>query len=98
MTVDDSKMQPITLMSNGTLEATEKLSGSSTGPVTTSKGRLDYKPSPGGTDNSVLLGPEGTPVGTPTADTGVDTSYTCTPHASLALDEGGGLFLGYAPQ
>jgi hypothetical protein len=97
MSVDDSQMKPVTLTSNGTQQATEKLTGSSAGAVTRIKGRLDYKPTPGGTESFTLFAPSGMPIGTPTVDTGLDTAYTCTPGASFSLSEGSGLSLVYAP-
>jgi hypothetical protein len=97
MSVDDSQMKPVTLTSNGTQQATEKLTGSSAGAVTTIKGRLDYKPTPGGTESFTLFAPSGIPIGTPTVDRGLDTAYTCTPGASFSLSEGAGLSLVYAP-
>ncbi len=96
MTVDDTGMKPLMVTSNGQ-HATEEFSGTSTGKVTTSAGRLTYKPLPGSTESFSLFGPGGSPVGTPSVDTGLDTSYMCTPGTSFGLNEGGGIGLIYAP-
>jgi len=96
MTVDDTHMQPLMVMSNGQ-RATEQFSGTSTGKVTTSGGRLTYKPAPGSTESFSLFGPGGSPVGTPSVDTGLNTSYMCTPGTSFGLNEGGGIGLIYTP-
>jgi hypothetical protein len=97
MTVNDSAMQPLTFTANGQLQATEKFSGSSSGTVTTSNGRLDYKPTHGSADSFSVFGPNGAPESTPDVDTGLNTSYTCTLDTSFALFEGGSLNLLFAP-
>ncbi len=95
MAVDDTHMQPLMLTSNGQ-HATEKFSGTSTGTVTTRGGRLSYKPAAGSTESFSLFDPVGSPVGTPSVDTGLETSYMCTPGTSFGLNEGGGIGLIYA--
>jgi hypothetical protein len=96
MTVDDTHMQPVTLTSNGQ-SATEKFSGKSTGTVAAGGGQLKYKPAPGSSESFSLFGPGGSPIGTPSVDTGINTSYMCTPGTSFGLNEGGGIGLIYAP-
>jgi hypothetical protein len=96
MTVDDTNAQPATLTGNGQ-QATIRFTGMSYGTVKTSAGSLTYKPAAGSTEAFTLYRPDGTPVGTPSVDTGFTASYMCTRGRSFGINAGGGFGITYAP-